>query len=74
MLEFAVLLVVCTCDVIGIPLENFYPFGTTAGDIEVPRNDDGSSPRITLEISFPFFDEEHESVYVSIGYYYGELP
>ena len=51
-----------------IPLDDFYPFGEivneTLNETLLPRNDDGSSPRITLSSVFPFFDENYETVYV----------
>ena len=51
-----------------IPLDDFYPFGEIVNEILnetlLPRNDDGSSPRITLSSVFPFFDENYETVYV----------
>lgn len=47
-------------------LSNFYPFGTNEGDQIVPRNDDGSSGEVQISIAFPFFDQNHRSLYVSI--------
>ena len=47
-----------------IPLAEFYPFGETVNETFLHRNDDGNSPRITLSSVFPFFDENHEIVYV----------
>ena len=47
-----------------IPLDDFYPFGEIVNETLLPRNDDGSSPRITLSSVFPFFDENYETVYV----------
>jgi hypothetical protein len=49
-----------------IELENFYPYGPENGDTSVPTNDDGSSGRVNIGFRFPFFDEEHESLFVSI--------
>ena len=51
--------------VIGVPLMNFYPFGSTAGDTALPSNDDGSSAPITLSMPYPFFDENRAMVFVS---------
>ena len=48
-----------------IELDNFYPYGTQNGDTTVPTNDDGSSGRVNIMFPFPFFDEEHESLFVS---------
>ena len=53
----------------GIPLSEFYPFGSSAGDTLLPENDDGSSPMITLSGSFPFFGSQHTDLYVSHKYY-----
>ena len=48
-----------------IALENFYPYGPANGDITVPTNDDGSSGRVNIAFPFPFFDVEHEFLFVS---------
>ena len=52
---------------VGIPLEDFYPFGNGARDQEVFPNDDGSSLPIRLTVSFPFFDVDRDTVFVSAG-------
>ena len=49
-----------------IELEDFYPYGPENGDTTVPTNDDGSSGRVNIGFPFPFFDDEHESLFVSI--------
>lgn len=51
---------------IGIPLVDFYPFGSEAGDSSLPSNDDGSSGSITLSFTFPFFGTDYRMVYVRI--------
>ena len=51
---------------VSIPLSEFFPFGTEAGDAELPSNDDGSSPAITLSTPFPFFAETETDLYVSL--------
>ena len=48
-----------------IELDNFYPYGTLNGDTTVPTNDDGSSGRVNITFPFPFFDADHESLFVS---------
>ena len=53
--------------VTGIPLSNFYPFGSTNGDTALPANDDGSSAPITVSMPFRFFDETRVTVFVSPG-------
>lgn len=47
-------------------LPNLYPFGVSEGDQIVPRNDDSSSGEVPISITFPFFDQNHRSLYVSI--------
>ena len=47
-------------------LPNFYPFGASEGDQVVLRNDDGSSGEVPISILFPFFDQNHNSLFVSI--------
>jgi hypothetical protein len=49
-----------------IELEDFYPYGPENGDTTVPNIDDGSSGRVNIGFSFPFFDNEHDSLFVSI--------
>ena len=62
----ALLLVLGFYNVEGIPLASFYRFGRTAGDASLRPNDDGSSPAISLNVSFPFFDMLHSTVYVRL--------
>ena len=52
-------------NVTGIPLADFYPFGSGSNDIAVATTNDGSSPRISLSTPFPFFNEDHSTLYVS---------
>jgi hypothetical protein len=54
-----------------IELENFYPYGPQNGDSAVPRNDDGSSGLVNIGFPFPFFDNDHNSLFVS-SYLYNE--
>lgn len=65
-----VLLLIFACGEIGVlnavVLPNFYPFGTSEGDNVVPRNDDGSSGKLSVSTSFPFFGQNHNSLFVSI--------
>ena len=46
-------------------LPNFYPFGQSEGDQFLPPNDDGSSGIVPITIQFPFFDQNHNSLFVS---------
>ena len=48
-----------------IELKDFYPYGPENGDNAVPSNDDGSSGRVNIGFPFPFFDDEHDSLFVS---------
>ena len=50
-----------------IELGDFYPYGPENGDTLIPSNDDGSSGLVNIAVSFPFFDRNHRSLYVSIG-------
>ncbi|PAV61412.1 hypothetical protein WR25_01754 [Diploscapter pachys] len=48
-----------------VSLEDFFPFGTENGDAELPRVDDGSSPPITLDSPFPYFDVPQPTLWVN---------
>jgi hypothetical protein len=48
-----------------IELENFYPYGLENADSSVPTNDDGSSGLVNIGFPFPFFDNDHNSLFVS---------
>jgi len=52
-----------------IPLSQFYPFGseTTESTNTIPREDDDTSPSISLQPSFNFFGQLYTSLYVSIN-------
>ena len=57
---------ICSRNVAGIPLSDFYPFGSTgAADTLLPATDDGSSPAVTLSLPFPYFDVDYTSIFVS---------
>ena len=45
--------------------ENFYPFGVSVGDAQVPVALDGSSPPISLFIPFQFFETSESTLFVS---------
>ncbi|CAH3144389.1 unnamed protein product [Pocillopora meandrina] len=49
----------------ALVLPNFYPFGQSEGDQLVPTNDDGSSGTIPISVPFPFFDRNHNSLFVN---------
>ena len=54
----------------SIPLSDFYPYGTSEGDSVLPANDDGSSGEIEISILFPYFDRNHNSLFVSNHFFY----
>ena len=51
----------------AVPLSSFYSYGSAAGDIRLPPNDDGSSPSITLPALFNLYGTDYSTVYVSWG-------
>jgi hypothetical protein len=54
------------CMVYAIPLDQFYRYGTSAGDAVLRRNDDGVSPPIPLGSSgFRYYRIAHSSIFVS---------
>ena len=66
--QIVILLLIWNHLVVGIPLDDFYPFGSDAFDTLIAPNDDGSSPGIPLTMSFPFFDTDHDMLFVSCNY------
>lgn len=44
---------------------NFYPFGQSEGDRLLLKNDDQSSGSVPISIPFPYFDQYHNSLFVS---------
>ncbi|CAC5386536.1 Sushi, nidogen and EGF-like domain-containing protein 1,Alpha-tectorin [Mytilus coruscus] len=51
----------CYC----VQLNDFYPYGQSHGDHIVPTNDDGSSIRVPISTSFPYFNQVFRSLYVN---------
>ena len=49
-----------------IRLDQFYPFGATEADGQVPPGDDNFSPSISLPKQFLFFGENFSSLFVSV--------
>ncbi|XP_007432937.1 IgGFc-binding protein-like [Python bivittatus] len=41
-----------------------YPYGTDQGDAKNPKADDGSSPKISTDVSFPFYGKDYHYLYV----------
>ena len=62
----AVALLFCVSQVAAIPLANFYPFGTSAGDNTLGPTDDGRSPLIALNDQFLYFGTYYTDLRVSV--------
>ena len=48
-----------------IQLDEFYPFGESAGDSELERGDDEAYGPLRLDHPFPYFDTDERNLYVS---------
>ena len=74
----ATLLLLLACNEIIISeadvLPNFYPFGQSEGDQVLPKNDDQSSGTVPISIPFPYFDQYHNSLFVSRQFYLLVFP
>ncbi|NXD88979.1 TECTA protein, partial [Halcyon senegalensis] len=42
-----------------------YPYGLGQGDRKTPKQDDGTSKKVTLTVPFTFYGREHRSLYVN---------
>ena len=60
--ENMVVIVIC---MITSTVSTLYCFGVSAGDFQLEREDDGSSPPISLSIPFRFFGASENILYVS---------
>ena len=49
-----------------VPLSEFFPFGSHAGDSFLPSKDDFYSDVQTIGVEFTFFFEKHRKLYVCI--------
>lgn len=49
---------------IGLPLGDFYPFGSESGDASLAPNDDASL-RVELSTVLPFYGTGYNSIFVS---------
>ena len=58
-------MILLTNDVAAITIENFYPYGLSAGDNLLKRTLDGSSPNIILPTQFNFFGQYFKEIFVS---------
>ena len=62
-----VFFIVCNETIIFFLAANIlYPYGAAEGDIALPKEDDGGT-LVHIDIDFPFFDQNHRSLYVSIS-------
>ncbi|XP_063969190.1 protein mesh-like [Lytechinus pictus] len=43
----------------------FFPFGSSEVDESLPANDDGSTAELPIAVVFPFFDQDHTSLFVN---------
>jgi len=70
MTTWALLLLICEILQVGrgIPLSDFYPFGSNTNDFMVGPTLDGNILTI-LDQGFPFFNREYSLVYVSSIYF-----
>uniref|UniRef100_A0A5F8H4Y3 Sushi, nidogen and EGF-like domain-containing protein 1 n=1 Tax=Monodelphis domestica TaxID=13616 RepID=A0A5F8H4Y3_MONDO len=48
-----------------VPLADFYPFGSEVGDAVTPKQDDGGSGLLPINVQFPFFGAGHTGLYVN---------
>ena len=49
----------------AVPLSEFFPFGFSANDSLFPANDDTSTDALLLPGVFPYFDNNHRSIYLA---------
>jgi hypothetical protein len=63
---FILLSSVLFCDILSIPIQMLYPFGAQYGDSGLARGDDMTSSAMQISMSFPFFNNSHDYLYVSI--------
>jgi hypothetical protein len=50
----------------AIPLSQFYPYGTSAGDDVLPRFDDGASGAIPVIPGFRYYGSAYTNLFVSL--------
>uniref|UniRef100_A0A914XID4 NIDO domain-containing protein n=1 Tax=Plectus sambesii TaxID=2011161 RepID=A0A914XID4_9BILA len=51
----------------AVPLSQFFPYGSDAGDVFVPRSDDGSSAQVAISTPFYFFNNTHTNLWVNVN-------
>ena len=49
----------------SVRLSGFYPYGVSNGDTVLPAGDDDHSGSISISTPFPYFNRNHNSLYVS---------
>ena len=49
----------------SVPWSDFYPYGVNEGDTALPANDDGNSGSIPISVSFPYFNQSYNALFVS---------
>ena len=59
------LLLVCDEILTSMAVTRLYPFGQSEGDQLLLKNDDQSSGSVPISIPFPYFDQYHNSLFVS---------
>ena len=63
-MRISLILVFCSIEVSCIPVEEFFPFGASAGDVVLDLGDDNSSDPIRLSPPFPLLGENRTSLRV----------
>ena len=48
-----------------LTIEDFYPFGESAGDSVLFKNDDSFSGNISISTTFPFFNKSYDSLFIN---------
>ena len=49
-----------------VPLQDFFPFGSGSGDVQMPSGDDGFEV-VSLRYPFPFFNETYTQLFVNMN-------
>ncbi|XP_062583136.1 protein mesh-like [Saccostrea cucullata] len=49
----------------SLSVSDFYSFGGINGDTLMAKNDDGSSPNVSITTKFPYFNHQHDKLIVS---------
>ena len=54
------------CDILSIPIQLLYPFGAQYGDSGLGKGDEMTSSALQISMSFPFFNNSHDYLFVSM--------